>query len=81
MSEEKKGFFARLKSGLTKTRENIVRGIDSVFNGFSAIDDDFYEELEEILHYGRYRCECNGSDCGTPEGGSKETPDKGAVPV
>lgn len=52
MSEEKMGFFARLKSGLTKTRENIVRGIDSVFNGFSAIDDDFYEELEEILIMG-----------------------------
>ena len=46
MSEEKKGFFARLKEGLTKTRDNIVRGIDSVFSGFSAIDDDFYEELE-----------------------------------
>lgn len=58
MSEEKKGFFARLKEGLTKTRDNIVRGIDSVFSGFSAIDDDFYEELEEILIYGRYRCEC-----------------------
>ena len=52
MSEEKKGFFARLKAGLTKTRNNIVRGIDSLFNGFSAIDDDFYEELEEILIMG-----------------------------
>lgn len=52
MSEEKKGFFARLKDGLNKTRDNIVRGIDSVFNGFSAIDDDFYEELEEILIMG-----------------------------
>ena len=52
MSEEKKGFFARLKAGLTKTRDNIVNGIDSVFNGFSAIDDDFYEELEEILIMG-----------------------------
>lgn len=52
MSEEKKGFFARLKAGLTKTRDNIVRGIDAVFNGFSAIDDDFYEELEEILIMG-----------------------------
>ena len=52
MSEEKKGFFARLKEGLTKTRDNIVRGIDSVFSGFSAIDDDFYEELEEILIMG-----------------------------
>ena len=54
MSEEKekKGFFGRLKAGLTKTRENIVRGIDSVFSGFSAIDEDFYEELEEILIMG-----------------------------
>ncbi len=50
--EEKKGFFARLKAGLAKTRDNIVRGIDSVFNGFSAIDEDFYEELEEILIMG-----------------------------
>lgn len=52
MSEEKKGFFARLKAGLSKTRDNIVNGIDSVFNGFSSIDDDFYEELEEILVMG-----------------------------
>ncbi len=52
MSEEKKGFFSRLREGLTKTRNNIVHGIDSVFNGFSAIDEDFYEELEEILIMG-----------------------------
>ena len=52
MSEEKKGFFSRLKAGLTKTRENIVRGIDSLFSGFSAIDEDFYEELEEVLIMG-----------------------------
>ena len=41
MGEGKKGFFARLKEGLNKTRNNIVNGIDSVFSGFSAIDDDF----------------------------------------
>jgi fused signal recognition particle receptor len=52
MSEEKKVLFSRLKEGLTKTRNNIVKGIDSVFSGFSAIDDDFYEELEEILIMG-----------------------------
>ena len=52
MGGEKKGFFSRLKDGLTKTRNNIVNGIDSVFNGFSAIDEDFYEELEEILIIG-----------------------------
>lgn len=49
---EKRGFFARLKAGLTKTRDNIVKGIDSVFSGYSDIDDDFYEELEEILIMG-----------------------------
>ena len=52
MSEEKMGFFAKLKIGLKKTRDNIVNGIDSVFNGFSSIDEDFYEELEEILIMG-----------------------------
>lgn len=52
MSEEKKGFFSRLVSGLTKTRDNIVSGIDSIFNGFTKIDEDFYEELEEILVMG-----------------------------
>ena len=52
MSEEKKGFFSRLKEGLSKTRNNIVQGIDAVFSGFSSIDDDFYEELEEILIMG-----------------------------
>ena len=49
MSEGKKGFFRRLVDGLSKTRENIVAGIDSIFSGFSSIDDDFYEEIEEIL--------------------------------
>ncbi len=52
MSEEKKSFFGRLKEGLTKTRNNIVHGIDSVFSGFSSIDEEFYEELEEILIMG-----------------------------
>lgn len=48
MSEEKKGFFARLKAGLTKTRDSIASGFDSLFSG-NHIDEDFYEELEEIL--------------------------------
>ncbi len=52
MAEEKKGFFKRLVSGLTKTRDNIISGIDSIFHGFSNIDDDFYEELEETLIMG-----------------------------
>ena len=52
MGEEKKGFFKRLVSGLTKTRDNIVSGMDSIFHGFSKIDEDFYEELEETLIMG-----------------------------
>ena len=52
MAEEKMGFFKRLVSGLTKTRNNIVSGIDSIFHGFTNIDEDFYEELEEILIMG-----------------------------
>lgn len=52
MSEEKKGFFSRLKQGLSKTRNNIVHGMDSVFRGYSHIDEDFYEELEEVLIMG-----------------------------
>ena len=55
MAEEQKqkmGFFKRLVSGLSKTRDNIVSGMDSIFHGFSRIDDDFYEELEEVLIMG-----------------------------
>lgn len=52
MAEEKKGFFKRLVSGLSKTRANIVAGIDSIFSGFSSIDEDFYEEIEETLIMG-----------------------------
>lgn len=50
--KEKVGFFKRLVQGLGKTRDNIVSGMDSIFNGFSHIDDDFYEELEEVLIMG-----------------------------
>ncbi|HBA63777.1 MAG TPA: signal recognition particle-docking protein FtsY [Lachnospiraceae bacterium] len=46
------GLFKRLVAGLTKTRDNIVSGIDSIFGGFSHIDEEFYEELEEVLIMG-----------------------------
>ena len=36
---EKKGFFSRLVSGLTKTRKNIASGLDSIFHGFSKIEE------------------------------------------
>jgi len=50
--EEKKGFFSRLLSGLKKSRNNIAKGLSSIFKGFSKIDDEFYEELEEVLIMG-----------------------------
>ena len=52
MAEEKVGFFKRLVNGLSKTRDSIVAGIDSIFSGYSSIDDDFYDEIEEILVMG-----------------------------
>lgn len=50
--EEKKGFFGKLVAGLQKTRDNIIASVDSIFSGFSAIDDEFYEEIEETLIMG-----------------------------
>lgn len=46
------GFFKRLVAGLSKTRDNVVSGLNSIFHGFSRIDDNFYEEIEEMLIMG-----------------------------
>ncbi len=46
------GFFKKLVAGLAKTRDNVVSGLNSIFHGFSKIDDDFYDELEETLIMG-----------------------------
>lgn len=46
------GFFSKLTSGLTKTRDNIVKGLDTVIYGYSNVDEDFYEEIEETLIMG-----------------------------
>lgn len=46
---EKKGFLKRLAEGLAKTRNQIVSGMDAIFSGSERIDEDFYEELEELL--------------------------------
>lgn len=43
------GFFDKIKAGLTKTREALSNTLGGVFSGFSEIDDDFYDELEESL--------------------------------
>lgn len=42
-------FFGRLVEGLTKTRKTIATGFNTVFSSFSSIDEDFYEEIEEML--------------------------------
>lgn len=46
---KKKGFIKRLFSGLTKTRDNILKGVDDVLKNFKQIDEELYEELEEAL--------------------------------
>ena len=43
------GFFSKIKEGLTKTRNAMAATLGSVFSGFSSLDDDFYDELEESL--------------------------------
>lgn len=43
------GFFDKIKAGLTKTRDALGNTLGNVFSGFSQIDDDFYDELEESL--------------------------------
>ena len=52
MAEEKKGFFKRLVTGLTKTRDNIVAGFDSIFSGYSSIDEETQRSTVEILVMG-----------------------------
>ena len=43
------GFFDKIKAGLTKTRDAMASTLGGVFSGFSQLDDDFYDELEECL--------------------------------
>ena len=49
MAEEKKSFFKRLSEGLAKTRNHIAAGFDTIFLGTTGIDDDFYDDIEELL--------------------------------
>ncbi len=43
------GFFNKIKSGLAKTRDSFVGSVNSIINSFTKIDEEFIEELEEIL--------------------------------
>ena len=49
IQEGKKGFFQRLLDGLHKTRDSILGGVDTVLGAFTVIDEDLFEELEEVL--------------------------------
>lgn len=49
VQEKKVGFFAKIKSGLSKTRDNILSSVDNVLKSFVKIDEDLFEELEEAL--------------------------------
>ena len=48
-SEKKAGLFSRIKEGLTKTRDNILGGVEQVFLAFRTVDEELFEELEEAL--------------------------------
>ena len=47
--EKPTGFFAKIKAGLSKTRNNIISSVENVLSAFTKIDEDLYEELEEAL--------------------------------
>ena len=47
--EKPKGFFEKIKAGLSKTRNNIISSVENVLSAFTKIDEDLYEELEEAL--------------------------------
>ena len=57
------GFFDKIKAGLTKTRDALSDSLGSVFTGFSEIDDDFYDELEESLILADLGVETAGKAC------------------
>ena len=46
------GFFSKIGQGLKKTRDSFMNSVSSVLKGFTRIDDDLFEELEEILVMG-----------------------------
>ena len=58
------GFFSRLKEGLKKTRDTVIGQIDSMLKSFSSIDEDLFEELEELLVMGDVGYETAQKICG-----------------
>ena len=58
------GFFKKLKEGLKKTRDSVVGQIDSMLQTFTVIDDELFEELEELLVMGDVGVETANKICG-----------------
>ena len=58
------GFFKKLKDGLKKTRESVVGQIDSMLQAFTVIDDELFDELEELLVMGDVGVETANKICG-----------------
>lgn len=51
-TQEEIGFFAKIKQGLFKTKQNFSKKLDELFSGYAKIDDEIFEELEELLILG-----------------------------
>ena len=58
------GLFSKLKSGLKKTRDAVVGQIDSMLQAFTVIDDELFDELEELLVMGDVGVETANKICG-----------------
>ena len=58
------GFFSKLKEGLKKTRDSVVGSIDAMLQTFTVIDDNLFEELEELLVMGDVGMETANKICG-----------------
>lgn len=58
------GFFSKLKDGLKKTRDSVVGSISSMLSTFTVVDEDLFEELEELLVMGDVGMETANAICG-----------------
>ena len=82
MEEKKKGFFCRLVDGLTKTRENIVSGMDSIFSAaFQPLTRIFMRRLEETLIMGDLGIQTTMSVAGGIKKGREGAAHQGSGPV
>ena len=57
------GLFSKIKEGLKKTRDSVIGQIDSMLNTFTRIDEDLFEELEELLVMGDVGVETSQTIC------------------